>query len=148
MKRVRLMVAVMGLVLWVVGAAGASDWEQIEKNTMFAGFIDFGTIKFLGENKDMAKFWFKSEFTKQGNKEISPKKPISHSMELFTADCGNQTLTSHEFYLYDKKKKVIQSDTSERLVTMLPDSVNENMFQYICGVMTAAKKKLQGQGGK
>lgn len=143
-KFIAVLVMLAGMA---AGVAQAGDYEKIESNRNFTGYLDYDTLKMDG---DRMTFWIKNEFTKQGVKNLFPKAKtsVSHSMEKFTADCQNDALYSHEIHIYDAKKKVVHSENSYAQVSMIPDSVNANTYKYICGILASAKEKIKQQATK
>lgn len=143
----KFILAVLAMAVMGAGQVQAGDYEKIESNKNFTGYLDYDTLKMDG---DKMTFWIKNEFTKKGVKNLFPKAKtsVSHSMEKFTADCQNEVLYSHEIHIYDTKKKVVYSENSYTQVSMIPDSVNANTYKYICGILASAKEKIKQQNIK
>lgn len=137
MKRIVLVVMA---VLVVTGQAWGVDWQQIEKNKSFTGFMDYDTFKF-NDKKTEITFWIKNIFGKEFARQISPKKPASHSVQRFTADCINESLYSVEFHIYGKNGAIIASDNQYSKTTMIPGSVNESIYQTACGILASVRMK-------
>lgn len=135
----RIVLVVMAVVM-VAGQAWGVDWQQIEKNKSFTGFMDYDSFKF-NEKKTEITFWIKSIFTKEFAKQVSAKKPASHSIQRFTADCINETLYSVEFHVYGKNGSTIFSENQYSKANMIPGSVNESVYQVACGLLASVRMK-------
>ncbi|MFJ9533338.1 surface-adhesin E family protein [Herbaspirillum sp. NPDC101396] len=145
MKTLKMVVALcLGLIS--INVQAATDWQVITYTDSYVVAIDKNSIASTGAYK---KGWVLYDYqSEQASETPYQNKKYKSALYLQYVNCPEKTLASKEELLYSgnqKQGEVVSTRSgqlsSEAFREIVPDSIGEAIFDYLCKARTQAKSR-------